>query len=53
MSERILKCRRCRWTGLHSELHQVPDLKNRSMSHYVCPRCASRTFTPVEELKNG
>lgn len=52
MADQLLKCRRCRWVGIHDELHQVPDLRDSSISHNVCPRCACKNFTPVEEPKN-
>ncbi|WP_177408629.1 hypothetical protein [Pseudomonas sp. M30-35] len=47
-----LKCRRCRWIGSHEELRQRPDPKERGVSDNVCPRCACKTFTPVEEQKH-
>lgn len=49
----LLKCRRCRWVGTWAELHSVPDPKDHSMSHNVCPRCGCKTFTDAQEKTNG
>lgn len=48
-----IKCRRCRWVGVHEELRRVPRLKEPDISDNVCPRCGCKTFTPIEEPSNG
>lgn len=48
-----IKCRRCRWVGPHSELRSRPHPKESWRSDNVCPRCACKTFTPIEEPSNG
>jgi hypothetical protein len=48
----LLKCRRCRWVGAYAELRKRPHPKEHWRSDKVCPRCACKTFTPVEEPKH-
>lgn len=53
MTDRLLKCRRCRWTGAFTELRRRPHPKDSWRSDNVCPRCGCKTFSPVEELIHG
>lgn len=54
IDDRRLQCRRCRWTGAHSELRSKPHAKESWRSDLVCPRCGCKTFNPAKkEPTNG
>ncbi|CRQ10829.1 hypothetical protein PAERUG_P60_London_6_VIM_2_11_13_06593 [Pseudomonas aeruginosa] len=53
MTERRLKCRRCRWIGALSDLRPVPHPKESWRSDNVCPRCGCKTFSPIEDSSHG
>lgn len=48
MSSQRLKCRRCRWTGIHDDLRSQPHPKEPWRCDNVCPRCGCKTFSPIE-----
>lgn len=48
MSERLMKCRRCRKITVRSALVDAPKRRGQDHTELCCPNCGCKTFTIAE-----